>query len=76
LAAAHLQLGIIHQAAGNWKGALERYRRTADLDPENASVRYRLATAYGKVGEREKSRAEMAEFRRLKAQQSVLKERP
>ena len=69
LAEAHLQLGIIEQAAGDWNAALARFQRAAKLQPENAAVRYRLANVYQKLGESEKARVERAEFQRLKSQE-------
>jgi tetratricopeptide (TPR) repeat protein len=69
LAEAHLQLGIIEQAAGDWKAALARLQRAAKLQPENAAVRYRLANVYQKLGDSEKAGVERAEFQRLKSQE-------
>jgi superkiller protein 3 len=63
---AHLQMGILEQAAGNLPAALEQYERAVQLEPENAAVHYRLSGVYQKLGNREKARAELAEFRRLK----------
>jgi tetratricopeptide (TPR) repeat protein len=67
LASAHMQLGIVEQAAGAWSAALQHYKQAAELEPDNASLRYRLANAYEALGEREKARAEREMFLRLKA---------
>jgi superkiller protein 3 len=71
LAAAHVQLGVLEQAAGNWSAAVERYQRAAQLDPANASVRYRLAIAHQKLGHRDKAREELSNFQRLKAREKT-----
>jgi tetratricopeptide (TPR) repeat protein len=67
LAAAHLQLGILEQASGNWNEALRRYRRAAELDGQNAVVHYRLAAVYKRLEKTKEAHAEMSEFQRLKA---------
>ena len=67
LAAAHLQLGILEQSAENWKQALQSYLRAAELDRQNATVHYRLGAVYSRLGNTEKARTELAEFKRLKA---------
>jgi tetratricopeptide (TPR) repeat protein len=67
LAAAHMQLGIMEQALGNWNEALRRYRRAAELDGQNAVVHYRLAAVYKRLEKTKEAHAEMSEFQRLKA---------
>ena len=59
-------MGILEQTAGNLSGALGRYERAAQLEPKNATVHYRLSGLYQKLGNQEKARAELEEFRRLK----------
>ena len=58
---------MLEQTAENWKQALQSYLRAAELDRQNATVHYRLGAVYKRLGNLEKSRAELAEFQRLKA---------
>jgi Flp pilus assembly protein TadD len=59
-------MGILEQEAGNLPAALERFERAAELEPENASVHYRLSGVYQKLGNQARAREELAKFRRLK----------
>ena len=54
-------MGILEQAAGNLPAALGRYERAAQLEPENATVHYRLSGLYQKLGNQEKARAGVRE---------------
>jgi tetratricopeptide (TPR) repeat protein len=66
LAQAHVQLGIISQAESNWTDAVASYQRAVALDPSYATARYRLGSAYQKLGNRAKAQIELDAFRALK----------
>lgn len=66
LFSAHLQLGILEQAAGNLRASLVSYERAAQLEPENATVHYRLAGLHQKLGNTDAARTELEKFRTLR----------
>ena len=42
----HLRMGTIHGARGDWKNAVEQFRKVVDLDPSNIDGHVYLAHAY------------------------------
>ena len=70
LAEAHLQLGIVAQAEGDLPQALASYQRAAALAPTLSAARYRLGSVYRKLGNSEKAKAELDQFRKLKASEA------
>lgn len=66
LAQAHLQLGVISQAEGKLAEAVASYQRAVELDPSSSAARYRLGSAYQRLGQLEKAQAELSAFRDLK----------
>jgi tetratricopeptide (TPR) repeat protein len=66
LAQAHVQLGVILQAEGNLAEAVASYQRGVALAPSYAAARYRLASAYQKLGNRARAQIELEAFRTLK----------
>jgi tetratricopeptide (TPR) repeat protein len=67
LADAHLQLGILAQRNGDFQGAIESFRRAVEYAPESAPAHYRLAIAFAKAGQIDRSKAEMELFQTLRA---------
>jgi superkiller protein 3 len=66
LGQAHVQLGVILQAEGNLPEAVASYQRGVALAPSSAAARYRLASAYQKLGNRARAQIELEAFRTLK----------
>ena len=66
LAQAHVQLGVIAQAEGRDKDAVASFERAVKFAPTYAAARYRLGSAYQKLGERAKAESELQAFRALK----------
>jgi tetratricopeptide (TPR) repeat protein len=66
LAQAHVQLGVILQAEGSLSEAVASYQRGVALAPSYAAARYRLASAYQKLGNRARAQIELEAFRTLK----------
>ncbi len=52
LAQAHLDLGRLLAGKSDYAGAVAEYRRVVELNPEEASVHFLLATAYRRQGNR------------------------
>ncbi len=59
LAAAHLQLGILHAEAGNYVAAVSNYQEALKLDPQLEEGHYRLAQAYRQTGKPEQAKEEL-----------------
>jgi Flp pilus assembly protein TadD len=66
LGQAHVQLGVILQAEGNLSEAVASYQRGVALAPGYAAARYRLASAYQRLGNRSRAQIELDAFRKLK----------
>jgi hypothetical protein len=60
LARAYADLGSTAEAAAEWKIASE-------LDPTDATAMYRLYRCYVALGEKEKSRAALAQYKKIAA---------
>jgi len=58
LAQAHLDLGRLLAGKADYSGAVTEYRRVVELNPEEASVHFLLATAYRRLGKQEAADAE------------------
>jgi tetratricopeptide (TPR) repeat protein len=65
---AHLQLGIIAQSERRFEEAVESLQRAIELNPSLAAAHYRLGLAYQRLGEKEKARAELDLFQKLKSE--------
>jgi tetratricopeptide (TPR) repeat protein len=63
---AHLQLGILEQAEGRYEASVRSLEHAINANPNLGAAHYRLALAYQKLGDEEKSKSELAIFRRLK----------
>lgn len=60
-AAAHHGLGRIAAAAGETRQAIDHFERVVELQPRAQSVRYLLAAAYRRLGDREAAERHLAE---------------
>ncbi|HSR49323.1 MAG TPA: tetratricopeptide repeat protein [Acidobacteriota bacterium] len=67
---AQLLLGEMHFQAGRWEEAAHALERAAELNPEHAECRYKLALSLQRSGQSERARAEMQIHQQLKAQQA------
>jgi tetratricopeptide (TPR) repeat protein len=59
LDAAFVQLGILYDAQGNPTQAIAAYKKAVEANPHSAEAHYRLALAYKRTGEDEKSEKEL-----------------
>ena len=60
-------MGRAYANKGEWEKAMEQFRMVIRLSPEEATVHYRMALVYRRLGNREEEKNEMALFRKLKA---------
>jgi tetratricopeptide (TPR) repeat protein len=70
-AAAHFQLGVFYQDAGDEKSAIGELSEAVRLDPEVAEWHYRLARAYRRNGQTPAAESEMHSFQALKARRDA-----
>jgi len=56
---AYVQLGMVYAARANFAQAIEIYKKAAEINPQSSEAHYRLALAYKRVGEEEKSGREL-----------------
>ena len=59
LDAAYVQLGILYDAQGNPTQAIGAYKKAVEANPQSGEAHYRLALAYKRTGENEKSEKEL-----------------
>jgi tetratricopeptide (TPR) repeat protein len=59
LDAAYVQLGILYDAQGNPTQAIGAYKKAVEANPQSGEAHYRLALAYKRTGEDEKSEKEL-----------------
>jgi tetratricopeptide (TPR) repeat protein len=59
LDAAYVQLGILYDAQGNPTQAIDAYKKAVEANPQCGEAHYRLALAYKRIGEDEKSEKEL-----------------
>lgn len=67
----YLAVALLHE--GQTQEAIDQWELVARLDPSYAIVHYNLARAFEKLGQHQKSEAEMKEF--LKMQEAVKRRR-
>jgi tetratricopeptide (TPR) repeat protein len=70
-AAAHFQLGVLHENAGDSGAATAEFAEAVRLEPEVAEWRYRLARAYSRAGQAGPAEREMEAFKRLKVRRDA-----
>jgi tetratricopeptide (TPR) repeat protein len=68
LAEAHLQLGNLYSDQNKYAEAIPEYVRARELSPELADVRYRLAQAYVRVGEKDRAQEQFQVYQKIRAQ--------
>ncbi|HZQ94361.1 MAG TPA: tetratricopeptide repeat protein [Candidatus Sulfotelmatobacter sp.] len=76
-AAAHLQLGIVHQEEQDYRKAISEYQRAIQIDPQLEEAHFRLGQAYRQTGDVEKSKEELRIHQQLakESAQQVERER-
>jgi tetratricopeptide (TPR) repeat protein len=57
--AAYVQLGALYSARGNFSQAISAYQKAIEANPQSGEAHYRLALAYKRVGQNEKSEQEL-----------------
>jgi tetratricopeptide (TPR) repeat protein len=62
MAAANLQLGIVHFEGGSYPAAISDYQRAIEIDPHMEEAHYRLAQAYRQSGEGDKAKEEVKRY--------------
>ena len=63
---AYLGVERIYSSRNEYEKALGCMRKVAELDPENPTPHYRMATIYRKLGDVAKAQAAMSAFQKLK----------
>ena len=66
LAAAHYEIGLLHQDRDEPRSAIVALKRAAELAPGEAKIRYALARAYREDGDADSARRELELFRQLR----------
>jgi tetratricopeptide (TPR) repeat protein len=56
---AYVQLGVLYSARGNFPEAIGAYKKAIEVNPESGEAHYRLALAYKRVGQDEKSEQQL-----------------
>jgi tetratricopeptide (TPR) repeat protein len=59
LDAAFVQLGAVYAAEGNSQQAIRAYKKAIEVNPQSGEAHYRLALAYKRAGQEDKSEQEM-----------------
>lgn len=72
---AYLQLGILHAEHGDEPGAIAALQKAIEYTPLPEEAHYRLAQVYRGMGEAEKSRKEIEEFKKIAEQKNQEAER-
>ncbi len=68
---AFLQLGIIEASRGDFKTAVDYYRRAIETDAQSTEAHYRLGVAYDRLGEKAKAGDEFRLHEELKKKQAA-----
>jgi tetratricopeptide (TPR) repeat protein len=69
-ALSHYELGKLQASSKQWKEARQELEEAITLDPGLTSAYYQLARVYASLGEAEKSEHMLAEFKRLRQQET------
>jgi tetratricopeptide (TPR) repeat protein len=67
----HFELGAVVEARRDLPGAAKEFERAAELNPKNASVHYRLARVYDRLGKTDAAKAEHALHERLSREENA-----
>jgi tetratricopeptide (TPR) repeat protein len=65
LGVGHLQLGVLYSEEKDFSGAVSSYQRAIGANPDLEEAHYRLAQAYKRSGEMEKSEAELRLYNQI-----------
>ncbi len=74
-AAAQAELGILDLRTGNVEGARAALEAAVKLAPEISQSHYQLGLVYTRLGLQNESKAEMAEFQRLREAEDNFRKR-
>jgi tetratricopeptide (TPR) repeat protein len=75
LAAADLQLGIVHSEQMKYSDAISNYRQAIQLDPKLVQAHYRLAQAYRQQGQSDQAKEELRLYEQLSKESAQETER-
>jgi tetratricopeptide (TPR) repeat protein len=75
LGSAYLQLGILRSDRQDYPGAIRALQKAIETTPLPEEAHYRLAQVYRRMGETEKSREEIEQFRKISEQKNQQAER-
>lgn len=62
---AYLQLGILRSGREDFPGAISAFEKAAELTPLPDEAHYRLAQVYRRMGDAEKAKIEIAQFKQI-----------
>lgn len=69
LAEAHFQLGMLEQYQDEWKESIAELETAIQLNPNQSKAHYRLALAYSRTAQRDKSKAEILLMKKYSEQE-------
>jgi len=61
----HLDLGIVYMEAGDNSAAIREFNKTVELEPDNVTAHFRLATLYRSMGKKDEARTEFVKANSL-----------
>ncbi len=69
-AEAYMQLGLIAETEQRWEKAVQYLEKAVQLDPKIPAAHYRLGLGYQRLGAKDKAKAELELFEKLKSEVS------
>jgi Flp pilus assembly protein TadD len=64
----HLDLGIVYMETGDNPAALRELNKAVELEPDNITAHFRLATLYRSIGKKDEAKAEFVKANSLNKQ--------
>ncbi|WP_263350034.1 tetratricopeptide repeat protein [Acidicapsa acidisoli] len=61
----HLDLGIVYAETGDNAAAIREFNKTVELEPDNVTAHFRLATLYRSIGKKDEAKAEFVKANSL-----------
>ena len=74
MAEAYLELAILAQQQGQLAESISLLEKAIDKNPSLAGAHYRLAQAYGRLGQKEKSRIALERFEKARSNHETQQE--
>lgn len=71
LDAAYVQLGVLYSARGTFPQAISAYKKAIEVNAQSGEAHYRLALAYKRVGEEERSEQELKFYKQAEKSETA-----